>query len=134
MAIYGIGAHYDKQYDVSQDFIDSNFVGIGWASDKAPELHQFLQSLKVGDIIYIKSFSPRSTNINIMAIGIIVTSVIRKDEDDTNEIFSIGREVQWLNTEKFSIPKPKEKNNVRNNSLYEEFNPSVQREILNRIF
>ena len=58
MAIYGVGATFDE-VDVSQYFIDNNVAGIGWPIKYAPDLHQFIQSLKVGDIIYIKSFAKK---------------------------------------------------------------------------
>jgi hypothetical protein len=36
MAIFGIGAYYDK--DVSQEFIDNSIAGPGWDESEAPEL------------------------------------------------------------------------------------------------
>ena len=53
MAIYAIGAFYDC--DVSDEFIKENIIGVGWNDTDAPELHQFLSTLKVGDIVYISS-------------------------------------------------------------------------------
>ena len=50
-----------------------------------------------------------------------------------NKIVSCGRNVKWVNTQNFHIRKPKEKNNVRNNSIYEEFHPKVQHMILKRL-
>ena len=128
MAIFGIGAFFEK--DVSQAFIKKNLVGIGHSVEGAPELHQFMRTLKVGDIVYIKSFSPRSRHILVKEIGVIIDdkAVIEKN------IVSCGRHVRWVSTEKFSIPKPtNEKNNVRNNSMYEEFHPEVQDRILKRL-
>lgn len=55
MAIFGIGANFNNQ-DVSDIFISGSFIGIGWNVKDAPDLHEFIKSLKVGDIIYIKSF------------------------------------------------------------------------------
>ena len=55
MAIFGIGASYGKE-DVSRDFIGNNLVGIGHRVEDAPELYQFMRSLKVGDVVYIKSW------------------------------------------------------------------------------
>ena len=49
--------------DVSGDFIKNNIAGPLWDNLVAPELHQFVNSLKVGDIVYIKSYSPRSNDI-----------------------------------------------------------------------
>ena len=66
MAIYAVGAYYDG--DVSDDFIANNIAGPGWSINDAPELHQFVRSLKVGDIIYIKSFSPTSPDIIVKEI------------------------------------------------------------------
>lgn len=51
MAIFAVGAYYNE--DVSNDFIENNIAGPGWTEDVAPELHQFISSMKVGDIIYL---------------------------------------------------------------------------------
>lgn len=130
MAIFGIGAYY--QQDVSQDFIKSNLVGVGWDINDAPELHQFIMALKVGDIVYIKSFSPSSPDIFIKAIGIITDNDIRTDAN-TNGLVSCGRNVRWLHSQEIRIKKPLEKNNVRANTLYEEFHPDIQKIIMQYI-
>ena len=128
MAIYAVGAYYDG--DVSDDFIANNIAGPGWNISDAPELHQFVRSLKVGDIIYIKSFSPTSPDIIVKAIG-----VITDDQVITNsQVVSAGRNVKWVVKKSFRIPKPTEKNNVRLNTMYEEFHPSVQSQILSKLF
>ena len=53
MAIYGVGAYHD--HDVSDEFIAHGIVGTGWTENEARELHQFFRSMKVGDIVYLKS-------------------------------------------------------------------------------
>lgn len=128
MAIFGIGAYYDS--DVSDNFINDNIAGPGWSKTDAPELHQFINSLKVGDIVYIKSASPSSESIIVKAIGVVT------DDDlvSTSSIVSAGRNIKWLVKETFRIPKPKEKNNVRSNTMYEEFHPEVQSRILSKLF
>lgn len=126
MAIYGIGAYYDD--DVSQDFINNNCIGTGWDINTAPELHQFIRSLKVGDIVYIKSVSPSSADIIVKGIGII-----SDDKVISNNLVKCGRNVKWKNNNQIRIQKPQEKNNVRANTLYEEFHPDVQCEILKHI-
>ena len=128
MAIYAIGSHYEGTRDVSDDFIKGNFVGIGWPNSYAPELHQFIASLKVGDIIYIKSVAANSKFIFVRAIGFIKDDTILK-----NKLVKSGRNVFWKVTEKFQIQKPKEKNNVRLNSIYQEFHPEVQAQILKQL-
>jgi len=125
MAIYGIGAYQDA--DVSQEFLSNNLIFIGWDATDAPELAQYIQALRVGDIVYIKSHPPGSQHIVIKGIGIVA------DTEPITHNKCMARRVGWLVKTEFNIPKPKEKNNVRNNTIYEEFHPAVQKEILRRI-
>jgi hypothetical protein len=127
MAVYGVGAYYEE--DVSQNFISQNIIGVGWQTDEAPELQEYFSSLKVGDIVYLKAAAFGAENITVKAIGIIRDNIIVRN----NGLVSTGRNVKWLITERFSIPKPKEKNNVRSNTVYEEFHPDVLRQIIERI-
>lgn len=123
MAIYGIGAYYDT--DVSEIFIKKQIIGCGWAIKQAPELHQYIKSLKIGDIVYIKSFSARSKDIIVKAIGVIINNDIV-----VNDYVKCGRNVKWFSKEEIRIEKPKEKNNVRLNTIYEEFHPDIQKRII----
>jgi hypothetical protein len=128
MAIFAVGAYYDE--DVSDDFIKNNIAGVGWSKSDAPELHQYINSLKVGDIVYIKSVSPSSKDIIVKAIGVVADDVLVTN----SSVVSAGRNIKWLVTKDYRIPKPKEKNNVRLNTMYEEFHPEVQKAILNKLF
>ena len=130
MAIFAIGAYYET--DVSQEFIARSLVGVGWSSAEAPELHEYVKSLKVGDIIYIKSAPPSSPDIHVKGIGIVRDNEIL-DAISTANLVSAGRNVLWLHTWLFSITKPTERNNVRLNTIYEELHPDVQQEILRRL-
>lgn len=125
MAVYGVGAYYDE--DVSGEFIQRNLVGVGWEEDDAPELQQYFRALKVGDIVYIKA-AFGGNDITVKAIGII-----RDNEVLSNDLVTTGRNVKWLSTDRFVIPKPTEKNNVRSNTVYEEFHPIVLSLIIDRI-
>ncbi len=127
MAIYGIGAFYDE--DVSQEFIRNGLVGVGWDATDAPELHQFMRTLKVGDVVYIKAFPPGSPDIIVKGVGIIIDA-FERTHANSNGLVSCGRNVRWLNRQEFRIPKPAEKNNVRANTMYEEFHPNIQHIIL----
>ncbi len=129
MAIYGVGAYYD--HDVSDEFLTHRLVGVGWDSNDAPELQEYFKSLKVGDIVYIKA-AFGGVDITVKGIGILRDNVIRT-RDDTNDLVSAGRNVEWLNTERFVIPRPTEKNNDRSNTVYEEFHPEAQQQIIRRI-
>ena len=127
MSVFCIGANFNKK-DISQDFIKQGIVGVVWNSNEAPELQDYFQSLKVGDIVYIKSAFVNS-DITVKAIGLIKDSLIIRN----NGLVSTGRNVKWLFTEQFIIPQPKEKNNVRSNTIYEEFHPVALSEIISRI-
>lgn len=127
MAIFGIGAYYGD--DVSQEFIDQDIIGVGWSDEEAPELREYITALKVGDIVYIKAVPISSKDIHVKAIGIITDHKVVRDK----EIVSTGRNVKWLSKEKFTIPKPQEKNNVRTNTIYEEFHPDVASAIISHI-
>lgn len=129
MAIYGIGAYYDGD-DVSEEFIDNNIIGTGWTINDAPELHVYFANLKVGDIIYIKA-AFGGADITVKAIGIITDNIILTSTN--HYLTQIGRNVRWTNTDKFVIPRPTEKNNVRSNTVYEEFHPLVQQQIIQRL-
>lgn len=128
MAIYAIGAYYDE--DVSNEFIANNIAGPGWDNVQAPELHQFVRMLKVGDIVYIKSASPASPDIIVKGIGVITDDHVVM----TSPVVSAGRNIKWLVTTSFRITKPAEKNNVRMNTMYEEFHPEIQSAILAKLF
>ncbi len=126
MAIFGIGAYYEK--DVSQKFIDQKIIGTGHSEIDGPDIHCFIKSLKVGDIVYIKSYPPAAEHITIKAIGVITDMFIISNKD-----VAIGRNVSWLSLEKFDILPPTGKNQVRYNTLYEEWHPSVQKVIIDRV-
>lgn len=131
MAIFGIGAYYDQ--DVSAQFIENNIAGPGWGQDQAPELFQYIASLKVGDIVYIKSCSAASKDIHVKGIGFVADHRLLTSEEDTRGLVSAGRRINWINRERFVIPKPQEKNNVRSNTIYEEFHPEIQRIIMSKV-
>jgi hypothetical protein len=129
MAIYGVGAFYDN--DVAPDLIGNNLVGVGWAYQDAADLHQFMRSLKVGDIVYIKA-APPGQNVIVKAIGLIIDDQIR-DDANSGGLVHCGRNVRWASTTTFTLPPRSGKNNVQNNTLYEEFDPPAQAAIMDRI-
>lgn len=126
MAIYGGGAFYDE--DVSSQFIAAGIAGIGWSRDDAPDLHQFMRSLKVGDIVYLKAQRPGS-DLSVKAIGLVTTD----EASEVPGLAACARTVRWISTEPFTVAVARQKNNVRNNTLYEEHHPEVQTAILARI-
>ncbi|MDR1419473.1 MAG: hypothetical protein LBI86_03785 [Treponema sp.] len=126
MALYGFGS--DIEGDVTNDFIQQNIAGIGWSKNDAPDLHQLVRSLKAGDIVYLKK-AAFNTDIYVKAVGIITDDTILGNT--ACPVIQIGRNVRWISDCNFTISKPgNEKNNVRSNSVYEEFHPDVQKKIL----
>jgi hypothetical protein len=139
MAIYAVGAFYSGTTDVSPDFIQASVVGVGWSVQDAPELHQFMRSLKVGDVVYIKACAFGADKVTVKAVGLIKDDVIL-DSQSTGGLVEIGRNVIWKSTNTFTIPNPShtsnnqsEKLNHRSNTIYEEFHPFVQTQILSKL-
>lgn len=121
MAIYGIGAWYDR--DVSHDFKKHNVVGTGWDSKDAPDLHEYFKILEQGDIVYLKS-AAFGKSVIIKAIGLIDDDILVRNTFGSTKI-EIGRNVQWLDKSVFQPPVVFGKNNVRSNTMYRETHPDI---------
>lgn len=121
MAIYGIGAWYDR--DVSHDFKKYNVVGTGWSSKDAPDLHEYFRILEQGDIVYLKS-AAFGKPVIIKAIGLINDDTLVHNKFGSTNI-EIGRFVQWLDMSIFQPPMVFGKNNVRSNTMYRETHPDM---------
>lgn len=122
--LFAVGATFDRK-DVSQDFIAANVIGVGWSKAQAPELECFIKHMMTGDIVYIKSCN-FNNNIRVKAIGRIVDDeILINFPINTVDVITFGRNVEWLSLEPFSIGKPRQKNNMRSNTLYQEFHPDV---------
>ncbi len=129
MSVFAFGANYDGR-DVFQDFINNSCVGIGWSYNDNTSGHNIIQSIKAGDIVYIKSCNNGSP-ITVRAIGVVTDY----DSFTVPNVAEIARNVKWLDTTSFVIPNPKssDKNNVRSNSVYEEYNLDVIGQIINKL-
>jgi hypothetical protein len=129
MAIYGIGAYYDR--DVSDDFKDNNVVGTGWDIDEAPDLHEYFRILEPGDVIYLKAASFGSA-VTVKGIGLIEGPQII-DGTYGSIYIETGRQVQWLDKSWFKLDKLSGKNNVRANTLYRETHPDHIQTIMQKV-
>lgn len=128
MAIYGIGAFHENITDVSVQFVKKNLACVRWDIIDAPSLYVLLGTIKVGDIIYIKS-APIGQGIRVKAIGIVVNTTLVHDPG-----LGTGVIMKWIWQGNELIKISDDKYNVRNNTLYEEFDPIAQKEILERLF
>ena len=89
-----------------------------------------IKTIKAGDIVYIKKCNVGS-DITVRAIGIVTDYEIKK----VAKVAEIARNVKWIDTNSFVITNPKntDKNNVRSNSVYEEYNLEVIGQIIGRM-
>lgn len=153
MAVYGIGATF-KGRKHFQDFKDYKIAFLSWDEEIAPELHKLFQSIKIGDIFYIKSYTPRSGLI-IKAVGIVSDNDIKTfnivtkqitdyDIDDIkNENKVSCMSVKWVwrgsgdaideNKEFIEFEANMDKYNVRNIAIYEEFNKEILDKVIDKI-
>jgi hypothetical protein len=134
MAVYGVGAYYDS--DVSKDFIDKECFCIGYGKSEATTLYEMLRRAKLGDIVYIKSFTPRAKNtLYIKAIGFVVGKTIKSFEFEDGSDMGFGRSVKWVADFTDSVRKVKLRNedrvnNVYPNTMYEEYSDSIINKLL----
>jgi hypothetical protein len=128
MAVYGIGATYNGTEDQSDNFIGNGVACIGWSPGDAPAAHAQMTTVKMGDIIFIKSYAP-SAGLHIKAVGIITDNTFRKITDT----LGWGVSVRWVPLPNGKIvigPVEDHSDYMRRGTLYEEFNPSVIRRVL----
>lgn len=139
MAIYGAGSNWDGTEIRQRLFNNGNYL-IGWEVVEAEDLYTLISSIKVGDIIYLKANRPGSLNIRVKGIGIVTQSLMQvlfKEEvnlADRRANFELP--VEWIFRGELIVSIPEDTGkltNVRAATLYEEFLPFVQNEILNRL-
>src|SRR5262249_27408184 len=128
MAVYGIGATYGGTEDKSEDFVRNGVACIGWQADDAPAAHAQMKSIKAGDVIFIKSYAP-TAGLHIKAVGVVTDATFRR----ITESLGYGVDVRWVVMPNGKIvlgPVEDHSDYVRRGSLYEEFNPTVIRRVL----
>lgn len=140
MAIFGVGSNWSGEELRERFFSESRFI-LGWNELSARDLYAFMASLKVGDILYIKSNQPGSRNIRVKGIGIVTRNLIgcitsgefRGNVSDWETLFV---HVAWLDREEFLIEIPEGEGkltNIRAATIYEEYLPFVQEAVIARI-
>lgn len=127
MAIYGIGANHSGE-DVSTEFIRRGIACVGWDEVDAPTLYSILRHIKVGDLIYIKSYPP-NVGLIIKAVGVIVDPTVLPYPNYGNGLLT--RWI-WSGEERYGIVD--DKYPVRANTIYEEYNYDIQSRILRLLF
>jgi len=131
MAVYGIGAMYDGTDDYTETFVQMGVACVGWPPDDAPAIHAQMKSVKAGDIFFIKSFAP-TAGLHITAVGIVTDSTFRLITD----ALGWGVSVRWLPLPEGRIvlgALEDHSDYMRRGTLYEEFNPTVIREVIDTL-
>lgn len=142
MAVYGIGSNYksDPPTDMTMTFIDNNCACIGYSYEEAVSSYEMFKRAKIGDFIYIKSHSPvKNEEIAIKAIGVIVGSDLETKYTKDNKKIGIGKTVKWIKNytkdkKKVKLTSSDIKNNVYNNTIYEEYSINVINKIIELVF
>ncbi len=131
MAIYGIGADWSGENKV-EEFLNQEKVCIEWWPDEAPSLYKILKQIKIGDIFYIKPSLPG--RLIIKAIGFVIDDEPTSYNEEAKEhsIYNCIR-VKWIRVGEEDLGKINDKYNIRNNTIYEEFNPEIQTKIVKMI-
>lgn len=139
MAIYGAGSNWDGQELKDDFFLNNNYV-IGWDIKDANDLYSMISTFKVGDIVYLKANRPGSFDIRVKGIGFVKSSLIdvlfKKGENLSLVRNNFELPVEWIVKEEFFINIPNtigKLTNIRAATLYEEYLPYVQNEILNKV-
>lgn len=140
MAIFGAGSLWDNNEMKESFFKDENFV-IGWNISDANDLYSLISTVKIGDLIYLKSNKPGSLDIKVKGVGIVKDSLLgvlfENEENLSLRKKNFELPVKWLNIEEFIISIPQgigKLTNVRAATLYEECLPFVQKAIITKIF
>lgn len=140
MAIYGIGSCFGASEEKLPEFIETGHAFVGWSKSEAPAIVRSFESIKVGDIIYVKSNSPRS-GLYIKAVGIVSGRETHKDKING---LGWGRKVRWVwwsklnpnheGLEPIKLGKINDgAGNMRTGTFYEEFGPSIQEKIIDLV-
>ena len=123
MSVYGMGSLFGATEEQLGNFVSEGFACIGWKKKEKPELYEILNSIKIGDIIYIKALPFNSKSMKIKAVGIVTaepknTNTHHGYEECENEIG-----VKWLKSNiNKSINIDDSNINKRKGSLFIETN------------
>ncbi len=141
MAIFGVGSKWEYEELKNQFFSEGKFI-LGWNEASAKDLYEFVASLKVGDILYIKANAPGSRSIRVKGVGVVTRSLIgciNEGEFGASSISdwqSLFVRVAWVHQDEFVVTIPENEGkltNIRAATIYEEYLPFVQEAILARV-
>jgi hypothetical protein len=129
MSVFGVGALYGGEVDMLPEFIRQSVACVGWSAQEAPAAHKQMQSVKTGDIIFVKSFN-QSHGLYVKAVGICVDNEFRKITTALG--FGVGVRWVWVGEKSIKVGKLNDKFDfLRCGTIYEEYNEELIRILVN---
>ena len=138
MKVWGIGTNWwtddtkTRFNDRTNHFLNDGVAAIGWSKDKAPGLYAMADEVEIGDIIYLKSYIIKGSQIRIKAIGKVTNNNYKTPKYEGCRVFK----VEWLKMErleKIPLTDAEKTNNVFRNTLYREYNPRIIQIIMKKL-
>jgi hypothetical protein len=130
MAIYGFGAMFGGDTDVSGDFLQMGMACVGWSEQDAPPLFDILRNIGNGDLVFIKSFNLQ-VGLTIKAVGVVTDRTIR--QYTVQGCPRHGVAVCWVWQGSDQVGRIDDKYPVRTVTLFEEHTPSVQARVIRHL-
>lgn len=72
MAVWGIGAYFQGEGDITKDCLKEKVAVIGYMEEEKPRYYEMIQSVEVGDLIFIKSRFMLNQPLRIKAVGFVI--------------------------------------------------------------
>ncbi len=130
MAIWGFGYKYEAgTYDKSEEFISQGLVCSGWGKSNIYVFQQ-LKQIKIGDIVFLKTYDKKAYKLRIKAIGIVVSNDIQ-DYPDLGSCLKVKYLKKY--TDPLEIEVDDRVPHIRTATLYEELNPKICQTILKEL-
>lgn len=130
MAIWGMGANFSIKDNQLDNFIRENFVCIGWSEQEQPKYYELMKKIKIGDIIYIKSFYITTNPMKIKAIGVVTDTFKNSNSHQGYENCDNEVKIKWLNTDLNEELPVNDKYKERKSSIFKEDNEEIAKRII----
>ena len=127
MKVWGVGTNDINEFPLRKDYIR-----IDWDKEAAPDLHVMFRQIQVDDIVYVKAFVPRGRMLRVKAIGIVTQSAHKQEEAENMVVKVLWLDVFTKDPLEISLNDCNVKNNVYNNTLYQEYSQQIIEKIMKR--
>lgn len=130
MAVWGIGSCFEERKEQLDNFINGEFVCLGWRREEKPEYFKMLEEIKLGDIIYVKSYFIPTEPMTVKAICVVTETLRNSNSHNGYEQCDNEIGVKWLSTnlnKKIPIDSMFKE---RKSSIFKESNSAIIRDIL----